>query len=224
MLCLKLAESHSRSDKARKLNPSPKVCPNPHRAPPTEPLTRRTSAHSVKHWAPSSAVSELQRQASCFLVPSRDLRVPPWPPAPGGLAVLALLCWAPRAQGLHDWDLLLCLGQAAQEQSSSCLRQKRLWGGEGQAWSADLCSSLPWPLHLCITHEPVFLLELLVSHSHLCLFYLKLSLLSFEARDQTNKREFGSCNVWSTFCSEVKLKIAPKPIHRQSFWRPFGRI
>lgn len=43
--------------------------------------------------------------------------------------------------------------------------------------------------------EPVLLLELLVSHSHLCLFYLKLSLLSFEARDQTNKREFGSCNV-----------------------------
>lgn len=64
--------------------------------------------------------------------------------------------------------------------------------------------------------------QFLVSHSRLCLFYLKLSLQSFVARDQTNKREFGSCNVWSQFCSEVKLKIAPKQIDRHSFWRPFG--
>lgn len=37
--------------------------------------------------------------------------------------------------------------------------------------------------------------QFLVSHSHLCLLYLKLSLHSFVAGDQTNKREFGSRTI-----------------------------
>lgn len=190
----------------------------------------------MKHCAPSLPVSKLQRQTSCFPGHSRDLSLHLVSCLKVGW--LCMPCSSEHHRELHGHrgcrtgTCCFILGQVAQEQSSLCLTHKRLWGGEGQARSEDLCSSLLWLLHLCITHEPVSLLEhskhnesqLLVSHSYLCLFYLKLSLLGFEARDQTNKREFGSCNVWSAFCSEVKLKIAPKPIHRHSFWRPFGRI
>lgn len=129
------------SQESPELKPLPKVSPNPTTATPNRvPLTSPSSAHSVKHCAPSSAVSKLQRQASHCLVHHRDLRV-------SSCLKMGWLCMpcSPEHHGLQDWELLLYLGQAAQEQSSFCLRHKRLWGGERRAWREDLCSSLQWP-------------------------------------------------------------------------------
>lgn len=218
--------------------PSAKVNPNSTTDPQTQPLRQPQLVPPEKSVCVCFPVSRLQKHT--FYFPVRDGgnslpcgllpqgRLPQ--PDPGHV----LLLGASREPRTHTdcrtatWCFVI-FGCVAHKQTCFCLRHERLGRGRReQAWRRTLFLAVS--SHLCITHKSVSFLEhskhneaqFLVSHSHPCLFYLKVSLQSFEARDQTNKREFGSCNVSSRFCSEVKN--CPQANTQCPFWRQFGSI